>query len=329
MKKLKVILIAAALFALGCNTQKNAKRSVTEQLSQRYNGPIIDMHIHAFGEGEPLFGMTHPPTLRGKTYNGVTSAIEQKEKTLEKFRKHNIIKAVVTNGQLWSDRNEELIIIGDANNAIDGLKTIDELRMQYEEGKLKVIAEMAPFYAGLLANDSSILPYFELAQKLNIPVGYHVLPGGPNYGIHHFPEVLGKTRVKNANPLQLEDVLVKFPNLKLYIMHGGWPYIEDLKALMYAHPNVYVDISVLNWILPQEELNYYLKSLINAGFGNRILFGTDQMVWPDTIDDAVESVNSAKFLTMKQKEDIFYNNAAKFLGLSEEEIAKHKALNKK
>ena len=318
MKKLKIFLFAAALFALGCNTQKNTTRSVTEQLSQRYNGPIIDMHIHAFGEGEPLFGMTHPLTLRGKTYKGVTSAIEQKEKTLEKFRKHNIIKAVVTNGQLWINGNEELIIIGDAE------KPIGALRTQFEENKLKVIAEMGPFYAGILANDSSIMPYFELAQTLNIPVGFHVLPGGPNYGIHHFPEMLGKMRVKNANPLQLEDALVKFPKLKLYIMHGGWPYIEDLKGLMYAHPNVYVDISVLNWILPQEELNNYLKSLINAGFGNRILFGTDQMVWPDTIDDAVESVNSADFLTIKQKEDIFYNNAAKFLGLTEEEIAKHK-----
>ena len=61
------------------------------------------MHIHAFSEGNPLFGMTHPPTLRGKTYEGVSSAAEQKEKTLEKFREHNIVKAMVTNGDLWFD----------------------------------------------------------------------------------------------------------------------------------------------------------------------------------------------------------------------------------
>lgn len=76
--------------------------------------------------------------------------------------------------------------------------------------------------------------------------------------------------------------------------------------------------------MPQEEFNFYLKSLINAGFEDRILFGTDQIVWPETIDDAVGSVNSAEFLTMEQKENIFYNNAAKFLGLSDEEIKKHK-----
>lgn len=94
---------------------------------------------------------------------------------------------------------------------------------------------------------------------------------------------------------------------------------------MHAHPNVYVDISVLNWILPQEEFNSYLKSLINAGFGNRIMFGSDQMVWPETIAVAIETVNSADFLTLEQKKDIFYGNAAKFLGLTEDEIKKHES----
>jgi len=94
---------------------------------------------------------------------------------------------------------------------------------------------------------------------------------------------------------------------------------------MYAHPNVYVDIAVLNWILPQKEFNSYLKSLINAGFGDRIMFGSDQMVWPQVISVGIESVNNADFLTLDQKEDIFYDNAAKFLGLSEEEIENHKS----
>lgn len=319
MKTSILIQIAAFLLLFGCNNNKKESPLISEQYSQNYNGPIIDMHIHAYNEGNPMFGMTHPPTLRGKTYKGVNSSIELKEKTLEKFRKHNIVKAVVANGQLWNDKNDGLILIGGAN------KEIDELKILFEENKLQVIAEMSPFYAGILANDPSMMPYFDLAQTLDIPVGFHIFPGGPNYGIHLMPEMLGGMRIKNANPLQLEDVLVKFPNIRLYIMHGGWPYTEDVKALMYMHPNVYVDIATLNWILPQEEFNNYLKSLIDSGFGNRILFGTDQMVWPDTIDDAIESVNSADFLTLEQKEDIFYDNAAKFLGLTYEEIKKHKS----
>lgn len=67
----------------------------------------------------------------------------------------------------------------------------------------------------------------------------------------------------------------------------------------------------------------YLEALIDAGFGERILFGSDQMIWPDAIGLAIEGIESASFLSEVQKRDIFYNNAARFLQLSEEEIAKH------
>ena len=44
----------------------------------------------------------------------------------------------------------------------------------------------------------------------------------------------------------------------------------------------------------------------------------------DVISVGIESINNANFLTLEQKEDIFYNNAAKFLGLTDDEIKKHK-----
>ena len=312
-------LLAIVFLSVSCNNQtKNKSTSLAGKNSEIYKGPIIDMHIHAYSDGNPLLGMTHPPTLRGETYEGVTSATEQKEKTLEKFHQYNIVKAIVDNGHLWSDDTTETVLIGGAN------KEVDALRKQHQEDKLHAIAEMAPFYAGILADDASIMPYFDLAHELDIPAGFHIFPGGPNYGFHLMPEMLGGMRTYNANPLQLEDVLVIYPNLKIYIMHGGWPYVEDIKALMYAHPNVYVDVAGVNWVLPQEEFNTYIKSLINAGFGDRIMFGSDQMVWPQIIDVAIETVNSADFLTLEQKEDIFYDNAAKFLGLTKEEIKRHK-----
>lgn len=285
-----------------------------------YSGPIIDMHIHAYGESNPMYGLTHPPTLRGMTYEGVESAEEHKEKTFEQFRKHQIVKAVVTDGQLWHADAPEAILIAGTN------KSPDVLRRQHEEGKLQVIGEMSPFYAGIRADDPSQIPYFELAEELGIPVGLHIFPGGPNYGIHLMPDMMAKTRTYNAHPSQVEELLVRFPDLKLYLMHGGWPHVSELKALMYAHPNLYVDVAVLNWVLPQEELHNYLKSLIDAGFGNRIMYGSDQMVWPEVIGVGIEAINAAEFLSWEMKEDIFYDNAAEFLNLAAEEIAKHKRI---
>lgn len=313
------ILVALVIFiAIGCGRTNEPEREKKEAIGM-YSGPIIDMHIHAYGEKSPLFGRPHPPTLRAQTFQGAKSAGELKRQVFEKFEHHRIVKAVVIDGQNWSTDAPDQVIIAGAK------KPVDSLRKQHSDGQLQVIGEMAPFYAGIQADDPSQLPYFELAQELGIPVGIHVFPGGPNYGFHIMPEMLGGMRAYNANPMQLEDVLVQYPNLKLYIMHGGWPYIEDVKALMYAHPNVYVDIAVLNWILPKEELYKYINALIDSGFGDRIMHGSDQMVWPETIDIAIETINAAEFLTLEQKEDIFYDNAAAFLELSEEEIKRHKS----
>jgi len=54
---------------------------------------------------------------------------------------------------------------------------------------------------------------------------------------------------------------------------------------------------------------------MEAGFGKRIMFGSDQMIWPHTIELAIQTIDQADFLTEEQKRDIFYNNAAHFLRL--------------
>ena len=53
--------------------------------------------------------------------------------------------------------------------------------------------------------------------------------------------------------------------------------------------------------------------MVEAGFAKRIMYGSDQMVWPGSIDVAIESIRSADFLSAEQKRDILYNNAARFL----------------
>lgn len=53
------------------------------------------------------------------------------------------------------------------------------------------------------------------------------------------------------------------------------------------------------------------------------MFGTGQMIWPEAIGISVEAVQSLDFLTAEEKGAILYDNAARFLGLSGEEIARH------
>ncbi|WP_418602996.1 amidohydrolase family protein [Hwangdonia sp.] len=312
MNSLKLYL--GAILILAC-TYTESQTNEIGNANTAYHGPKIDMHAHAF---EKMFfgGVDYENPLTGKKHIASSSIEKQREETFQQYKKHQVVKAMVSQGELWKSYAPDLVLIGNNHK-----NSIEELRKRHAEGNLDVLAEIAPSYDGLLPSDESLEPYYDLAEELNIPMGYHMYPGGPPGGAYFaYP----KTRAHQGKPLQFEDILLAHPKMKFFIMHAGWPYLEDMKALMYAHPQVYVEVGVIAWALPRKEFHNFLKGLIDAGQGKKIMFGTDQMIWPETITDCVEAINSAEFLTLEQKADIFYNNAAEFLGLSEEEIKKHK-----
>jgi len=106
-------------------------------------------------------------------------------------------------------------------------------------------------------------------------------------------------------------------------MHAGYPLLDDLRALLFSHPQVYVDISMIVYGEPRAAFYRYLQGIVEAGYGDRVMFGSDQMIWPGTIEPAIQVIENAPFLSQTQKRDILYNNAARFLRLSAAEIAKH------
>lgn len=88
---------------------------------------------------------------------------------------------------------------------------------------------------------------------------------------------------------------------------------------MYQYPQLYADVSTITWVIPRTAFYDYLEALIRAGLGKRLMFGSDQMVWPEKISTAIEAIKQAPFLTKQQKRDILYNNAAAFLRLEKAE----------
>lgn len=134
---------------------------------------------------------------------------------------------------------------------------------------------------------------------------------------------MGKYRARLHSALVLEEALVRHPELRVYVMHAGWPMLDDMLALMWAYPRVHVDTGALCFALPRKEFYRYFRRIVEAGFGKRIMFGSDQMNWPGAIESCIDTIDSADFLSRDQKRDVLYNNAARFLRLSEEEIARH------
>lgn len=186
-------------------------------------------------------------------------------------------------------------------------------RALFREGRFAVFAEISAQYNGLSPADSSLEPYFALAEELDIPVGVHMGEGPPGAAYRGSP----KYRAGLTSPFLLEEVLIRHPRLRVYVMHAGSPLIEEMIAMLHAHPRLYVDIAGNNWQIPRRQFHDQLRRLVEAGFGKRILFGTDAMVWPGTIPVAIDSIESATFLSSDQKRDIFHDNAVRFLRLKD------------
>jgi hypothetical protein len=79
----------------------------------------------------------------------------------------------------------------------------------------------------------------------------------------------------------------------VYLMHAGHPMLDDLLAVLYTHPHVHVDVGIIVFALPHAAFHRYLQAVVEAGFGKRVMFGSDQMVWPGVIERAIRLIEDA------------------------------------
>lgn len=321
----------------------------SEALAQNQKQPpIIDMHLHALAaddQGPPplkvgapfkTFGANDPQHDYGETFIGALKTGEWNEYSVISPTTDDSLRSLSL--QILEKRNVYAVCSGDINkvrkwkaaspkrilNAVywdfAQIKrqklSVDSLTKLFKSGEFKVFGEIALQYEGILPTDTAFEPYLKMAEDLDIPVGIHIGPGPPGViflGAKHY-------RARMHSALILEEVLVKHPKLRLYAMHAGWPMIDDMLAMLYAYPQLYVDLGVISYILPKKEFYYYLQRLVNAGFSKRIMYGSDQMVWPGAIEKSIDTIQAADFLTKEEKRDIFFNNAVRFLRLSDKQV---------
>jgi len=282
--------------------------------------PIIDVHLHAYPADEAL--PTTPNPINGKP-SVPKDGEGHLRACLAEMKRLNVVKGVVSGGSgdrlaaaaHWREAAPDRIIAGAGVRGSEDtpLPELGVLRNELAAGRLRVLGEVTAQYAGLSLSDPKYEPYLSLAEELDVPVALHTGTGPPGISFdpccRHFRASLG-------NPALVEEALNRHPKLRLSIMHGGGPYLEETISMLFHYPQVYTDLGAIDWLLPRAEFHAYLAALMRPGFGKRIMFGTDQMFWPDAIGIAVEGVDSARFLTSSEKRDIFYGNAVRFFRLA-------------
>ncbi len=310
------------------------------QIANPRSEPIIDMHLHALHASDlgppPVFicapnplWPTRDPKTPGEEYGAtftktppcvspLRSPITDEElmrNTIAIMKARNVTGLASSSSDSlelldkWKREGGDRILRAIPFDPRSGKPTVDQLRQLVQGKRIDAFAEVSTQYFGVAPNDPRMEPYYALAEELDVPIGIHMGPGPPGAPYYSSPNY----RMRYSSLLLLEDVLVRHPKLRIWAMHAGWPLADDAIAALYAHPQLYVDIGIICYAFPRNQFYSFLQRLIDAGFEKRIMFGSDEMVWPDALSAGIDSVENAPFLTSEQKRDILYNNAARFL----------------
>ena len=132
---------------------------------------------------------------------------------------------------------------------------------------LKLYPGYEPFYP----HDRRLQVVYDLAEEFDVPVMIH---SGDTYS--------PTGRLKYAHPLEVDEVAVDHPNVKLVICHLGNPWLVDCMEVLYKNKNVYADFSGLVQGEITEAFEDYMEEQIRevilyAGEPSYLLYGSD---WP-------------------------------------------------
>jgi predicted TIM-barrel fold metal-dependent hydrolase len=184
----------------------------------------------------------------------------------------------------------------------DSRSAVSEAKRCFEEyGFLGI--NLQPCVSGVPANDRrSYLVYAVVLDHGGI-VTTHT-------GINFFAQ----SPIRLGHPLDVCDVACDLPDLKIVACHGGWPWADELAAVAWKHPNVYVDFGAISpkYLLRGDTGYGVAWNLANGQFADRLLFGTD---WPTISLTRVVGELADRGLTPESHPGFFAGNTARLLGL--------------
>ena len=293
----------------------NSSSAYTYESNKRQGTlPIIDVHVHVH--------CIEKEWPWGSEFGGLQGAAnleEYLEKAYGLFRKYNV-KAVVSSSpelvEKWKSHDEDDRIIPALLmfTPTSWDMTPERFESLVKSGKIKVFGEVAPNYTGVTLADPGWKPYLEVCEKYDVPVAVHTGSGAA--GAHN--TMFQKSRQRFGDPYLMEDVLVEHPKLRINLCHHGFEDQEHALQLMLLYPRVHADLAAMAFNSNAKRLaKEFLAKAKHDGVLDRVMFGSDLIMWPQHLELSLEYLDSLKFLTEKEKRDILYNNAVRFLKLKE------------
>ncbi|HYM97175.1 MAG TPA: amidohydrolase family protein [Candidatus Sulfotelmatobacter sp.] len=164
-----------------------------------------------------------------------------------------------------------------------------------------------PIMGRYSVDDPRFTPLFELIAGLNVPVMVDVGTTGMGAGL---PGGLG-SKLRHAHPLAIDELASNFPDLTIIAAHPGWPWVEEMTAVVLHKGNVY-------WELSGWAPKYFPESLkkdVRGRLRDKVMFGSDypslpydrilreweELGYPDEIMEAVFHKNAERVLPLARE----------------------------
>ena len=210
------------------------------------------------------------------------------------------------------------LIAGYANahpEKVVGFMSIDPTRDNVEEEIERRMAmglrgiKVGPIYQNFRPMHEHAQPMWRKAEKLGLP-----------FMVHQGTTFTRVSPLKYANPIQLEDVALAYPEVRMVIAHLGHPWELETIVLIRKQPNIYADLSAL-WYRPWQLYNS-LRLAYEYGVTHKLFFGTDFPV--ASVEDSINGLREIPALARRANlpeipeelvEGIIYRDTLSLLGL--------------
>ena len=186
----------------------------------------------------------------------------------------NLAKAIVFGGKarlsgIWVPDDEVAAYVSQHPDKLVGFLSLDptqpgwqeELRRGHQDLRLKGI-KLLPMYAGFRPNQRELDYLWEYARQHNLPVLLHT---GTTF--------IDRAPLECTLPRHLDDVAIRFPDVKIILAHLSHPYEGECVAVIRKHPHLFADCSALHY--RPFQLYHSLMLVQEYGVWEKVLFGTD------------------------------------------------------
>lgn len=145
---------------------------------------------------------------------------------------------------------------------------------------------------GMPLNHRDLYPFYAKCVELDVPI---VLQSG--HSAEHMPSAV-------SQPILLDDVALYFPELRIVASHTGWPWVQELVALAWKHPNLYIGAGAH----APKYWDAALVQFLNSRGKGKVLWGTDFPVVKHA-----DSIAQVEAITLKPeaREMLMYKAARK------------------